>query len=175
MAREDQRQCKKCEYAWYAVKVKPTGKTSWTDTQTNPFLPSSDAAAKVARKQGRRNESISAYERWAICPRCGSQKVRTVVLGHFAPTGLTESRNAAAPTPTPSAPPAWTPPPPATAPASTPGSTLAIGTRVTLQILGFRGKTGTVSGYGEKGYTVKVDGGGTARWVPASKLTPIAR
>jgi hypothetical protein len=49
-----------------------------------------------------------------------------------------------------------------------------IGTRVTLRVLGFRGNFGTVSGYSEKGYTVKLDGGSTARWVPPNKLTPVA-
>jgi hypothetical protein len=93
-----------------------------------------------------------------ICPRCGSQKVRTV-FGRFAATALTESRNANAPASPP------------TAPAQ--DGSLPIGTRVTLQVLGYRGKVGTITAFGEKGYTVKVDGGGTARWVPPNKMTKI--
>lgn len=158
VAREDKRQCKKCDYAWYAVRVTPKRGATWSDTQTPLFNAFGNPDAKVTRKSARREESVRGYERWAICPRCGSQKVRTVI-GSFAPTALTESRNANSPAPPPTA--------------STHDGSLPIGTRVTLQVLGFRGKIGTITAYGEKGYTVKVDGGATARWVPPHKVTKI--
>ena len=157
MVREDRRQCKKCRYAWYAVRVKPTARPSWSDTQTTRswFHPMRQRRSRERPRAGKSPCEGMSAGRFALA--AAHIKVKTV-LGRVAPTALTENRNANAPAPPPTAP--------------TQDGWLPVGTRVTLQVLGFRGKVGTITAHGEKGYTVKVNVE-NARWVPHNKVTPI--
>jgi hypothetical protein len=147
-----------------------------------------DAAAVASGKAFNRAEASKAWDRWAICSRCGSQKILTVSKTRFTPTGLADSRAAAAsmaavsPTrrPPPQQPPTRQPPvrPPAEYASSTPGrdSTGAWqpGSLVIVRQLGYRGLRGTVLRRGPMGnYTISLDRGDKAVSIPGDKLDPV--
>jgi hypothetical protein len=93
MGREDARRCEKRAYQWWVVEVKRTAKPRWNDDYGFPGMAPGNAAARVNRMTARRAESVEAWKRWGVCPRCGSQKVKTVDAKNFVPTALAEASN----------------------------------------------------------------------------------
>lgn len=81
--REDARRCDRCAYQWYAVRTALPQRPRWYD-ETGAFW--TDANARMKRLQGNYDRAKVQYDRWAICPRCGSVKVRTVKARGFLPT-----------------------------------------------------------------------------------------
>jgi len=93
-------------------------------------------AARNVRLSHNLSAEERAWERYALCSRCGSQRIKTMPAKGFVPTAATE---AAA-----SAPPAAAQEPPA--PPGDPNRPFSPGDRVSISALGYRGETGVVTG-----------------------------
>lgn len=162
MSREEPRRCSKCGYQWWAVKVSKPPKLRWFEDSGSLFQPG-QAAARNVRLGHRKSEQIREWERYGLCARCGSHSVATVRSKGFLPTALAEARAVGHP-------PSSAPSPPSPPPAA--GGFLP-GDRVTLHMLGFRGKTGIVENVRPDGSCdVRLDDRRTlVKRIPAGKLT----
>jgi hypothetical protein len=105
--------------------------------------------------------AVGPWERWAICRRCGSQKIQSVNPKGFVPTGLAEVDQVSA----------------ASGGSSAAGGHPAGGVvdfqpgdRVVLRQFGYRGLEGEVVKRGLTGFIVKLDRGDTARGIPPDKM-----
>src|SRR4051794_25041825 len=87
LAQEDARCCERCDYRWWAVRAAKPKKVRWHDS-IGPEVFGFDPSAITSRKAHQAAMSVGPWERWAICRRCGSQKVKTVNPRGFVPTGL---------------------------------------------------------------------------------------
>jgi ribosomal protein S27AE len=170
--KERPRRCAKCGYSWWGQESRKPHRMG--------FIASSglagggwDAAAVASSHAFNRAEASKAWERWAICPRCGSQDIHTVSERGFIPTSLAEAEAAAAfvaAAPQAQPPTAHAP----RMPGRDPNGTWALGASVIVRQLGYRGLTGTVVRRGPLGnYTITLDRGGKAKSIPGDKLDPV--
>lgn len=81
---QDARHCKSCRFRWYAVRQKKVQKPRWFDEVGPDFWTNSQT--RMVRLQGNYDRAKTDYDRWAICPNCGSNKVVTIRDKHFVPT-----------------------------------------------------------------------------------------
>lgn len=159
---EDARCCERCNYKWWAVRAPKPKKVRW-DHSIGPESFGFDPAAITARKAHQAAMAMGPWERWAICSRCGSQKVRSVSPRGFVPTGLEEANQAFA----------------VASGSSTaegdarPTGPFQSGDRVVLRQLGYRGLKGEIVKQGVTGFIVKLDRGDTARGIAPDKIERI--
>lgn len=167
--KERARRCAKCGYGWWAVEVK---KPKGMGFIASSGAPGFDSAAIANAKAFNRAEASKAWERWALCRRCGSQDINTVGERGFVPTGLADAQ-AAAVAPAAPSPPSGMQAPAAAVPGRNPDGTWERGSAVVVRALGYRGLRGTVERRGPMGnYTIALDRGGKATSIPGDKLDP---
>jgi hypothetical protein len=80
---EDARRCERCGYQWFAVRPKKVPKPRWFDETGAVWT---DSKARMARLQGNYDRHKTDHDRWALCPQCGTVKIRTVDHRGFVPT-----------------------------------------------------------------------------------------
>lgn len=93
--KEDARRCQRCQYQWFAVRVSLPSKPRFADETS---IWNRHSAAHMARLQGNYTRAKQDHDRWAICPRCGSVKVKTVSDRGFVPTAAQGSAPPSQPT-----------------------------------------------------------------------------
>jgi hypothetical protein len=180
--KERPRRCGKCGYSWWGQETRKPHRMGLV--ASSGAAGGWDAAAVASSHAFNRAEASKAWERWAICRRCGSQDIHTVNKLGFIPTGLAEAEAAAAV----GAAAPQTHPPTAHArqdrdndrdgrprmPGRDPNGTWALGSSVLVRQLGYRGLRGTVVRRGPFGnYTISLDRGGKAKSIRGDKLDPL--
>ena len=157
--KEDARRCERCDFRWWAVRAPKPKKVRWSHS-IGPEAFGFDPAAITSRKAHEAAMAVGPWERWAICRRCGSQKVQSVNPRGFVPTGVAGGDQA---------PVAWGGS--NTADGHAPGvGDWKPGDRVVLRQLGYRGLEGEVVKRGLTGFVVKLDRGDIARGIPPDKI-----
>jgi hypothetical protein len=79
------RRCQRCNFAWYATQPGANpGKPRWFD-ESGSFW--TDGQARMARRTANYDRHLTAKDKWAECPNCGSRKVKTDKSRNFRPTG----------------------------------------------------------------------------------------
>lgn len=82
--REEARQCKKCDFKWFAERVQKPG-------QVLADLYSLHGQHGMAAAKGSKyHAKMQQYNRWRHCPNCGTKRVKTVSKRGFEPTGMVD-------------------------------------------------------------------------------------
>jgi len=87
------RECKKCGYKWWAAAAKKPAKISSWSTINDPTF---NAAARTTKAAHERSLKMPAWERYSICSRCGSSKIKQPSGFGFKTTVQEEARAAEA-------------------------------------------------------------------------------
>lgn len=83
---EDARRCSRCGYQWFAERVTKPAKTYGAGAGWSLLGGTGMAAAAGAKAGAHYSTKLERHERWKLCPKCGSSKVKTVPKRRFTPT-----------------------------------------------------------------------------------------
>lgn len=103
MKAEQARICRKCGHGWYAKRMAKPASTRGAGSFYALGGHHGAAAAAANRANTKYQQKMTEYERWAICPSCGSTKIKTALTGEL-PKGTPTGASSTSPPPTTAAP-----------------------------------------------------------------------